>query len=119
VPALILASVPMNSEAGSYMTFGAPVGLFAVVATILWVLFSRPHRRIPPRRPVTASAGAASGQVAPAAAAAGGAGNVSGAVATSGSSANGESGAAAGEGGAQSEDPPARGTTPDEGAEAS
>jgi hypothetical protein len=46
----ILASVPMNVEGGSYMTFGGPVGLFCVVAAILWVLFARPHRRVPPRR---------------------------------------------------------------------
>lgn len=35
---------------GSIMTFFFPVGLFAVVATILYLLFSRPHRRVPPRR---------------------------------------------------------------------
>ena len=71
MPALILASVPMNSEAGSYMTFAAPVGCFVVVATILYLLFSRPHQRIPPRRPMTPSAAMASGPAAPPASAAG------------------------------------------------
>jgi hypothetical protein len=55
----VLASVPSNVEGGSYMTFGGPVGLFVVVAAILWLLFSRPHRRVPPRRAVvTSQAGA-------------------------------------------------------------
>lgn len=51
----VLASVPSNVEGGSYMTFGGPVGLFVVVATILWLLFARPHRRVPPRRAMVAS----------------------------------------------------------------
>jgi hypothetical protein len=86
VPALILASVPVNAEAGSYMTFGAPVGCFVVVATILYLLFSRPHQRIPPRRPVAPSAALASGPAAPGAGPAGPAGNVTGAAAAPGSS---------------------------------
>jgi hypothetical protein len=69
---LILASVPVNSEAGSYLTFGGPVGLFVVVAAILYLLFSRPHRRVPPRRALAPSRAGGSGQ----------AGNVSGATAT-------------------------------------
>jgi hypothetical protein len=72
VPTLILASVPVNSEAGSYLTFGGPVGLFVVVAAILYLLFSRPHRRVPPRRALAPSRAGGSGQ----------AGNVSGAAAT-------------------------------------
>jgi hypothetical protein len=72
VDALILASVPMNSEAGSYLTFGGPVGLFVVVAAILYVLFSRPHRRVPPRR-----------ALAPGKAGISGTGNVSGTTAGS------------------------------------
>jgi hypothetical protein len=73
VPALILASVPVNSEAGSYLTFGGPVGLFVVVAAILYLLFSRPHRRVPPRRALAPSRAGASGL----------AGNVSGTTASS------------------------------------
>jgi hypothetical protein len=61
VPGLILASVPMNSEAGAYMTFGGPVVLFAVVAATLYVLFTRPHRRVPPRRALASSHAAAAG----------------------------------------------------------
>jgi hypothetical protein len=73
VAGLILASVPVNSEAGSYLTFGGPVGLFVVVAAILYLLFSRPHRRVPPRRALAPSRAGASGQ----------AGNVSGTTASS------------------------------------
>jgi hypothetical protein len=72
VPDLILASVPVNSEAGSYLTFGGPVGLFVLVAAILYLLFSRPHRRVPPRQALAPSRAGGSGQ----------AGNVSGAAAT-------------------------------------
>jgi hypothetical protein len=83
VPGLILASVPVNSEAGSYLTFGGPVGLFVVVAAILYLLFSRPHRRVPPRRTLAASRGTAPAAVTPAAPGTGGAGNVSGTTASS------------------------------------
>jgi hypothetical protein len=73
VAGLILASVPVNSEAGSYLTFGGPVGLFVVVAAILYLLFSRPHRRVPPRRALTPSRAGVTGR----------AGNVSGTTASS------------------------------------
>ena len=47
----VLASVPVNSEAGSYLTFAFPILLFCVVATVLYVrLFGRPHPRVPARR---------------------------------------------------------------------
>lgn len=83
MPGLILASVPVNSEAGSYLTFGGPVGLFVVVAAILYLLFSRPHRRVPPRRTLAASEAAVPAPVTPAAPGTGGAGNVSGTTASS------------------------------------
>ena len=52
----VLASVPVNSEAGSYLTFAIPVGLFCVIGAVLYVLlFSRPHARVPARR-ITAPA---------------------------------------------------------------
>lgn len=35
------------SAGGSLLTFYFPIGLFVVVATILYLLFSRPHRRVP------------------------------------------------------------------------
>ena len=73
MPGLILASVPVNSQGGSYLTFGGPVGLFVVVAAILYLMFSRPHRRVPPR-----------GTLAPSKAGTSGAGNVSGTTASSG-----------------------------------
>lgn len=48
---LIIAAavIPDNTPGGSILTFAGPVGLFAVVAVILYLLFSRPHRRIPAR----------------------------------------------------------------------
>jgi hypothetical protein len=47
---IIAAAVtPDNTPGGSILTFAGPVGLFAVVAVILYFLFSRPHRRIPAR----------------------------------------------------------------------
>gem|GEM_PF-2217587 len=47
----VLASVPVNSEAGSYLTLAFPILLFCVVATVLYVrLFGRPHPRVPARR---------------------------------------------------------------------
>ena len=47
---------------GSIMTFFFPVGLFVVVAAILYLLISRPHRRIPPRRALAPNPEGASGQ---------------------------------------------------------
>lgn len=59
MPAMVLASVPSNVEGGSYLTFAFPIILFAVIASILYVLlFGRPHPRVPPRRiAATANAG--------------------------------------------------------------
>jgi hypothetical protein len=48
VPRLILAAVtPANTPHGYNWTFAFPMLLFIVVALILYVLFSRPHRRVP------------------------------------------------------------------------
>jgi hypothetical protein len=48
VPRLILAGVtPDNTPGGFYYTFLFPMVLFIIVAVILYVLFSRPHRRVP------------------------------------------------------------------------
>lgn len=58
MPATVLAAVPSNVEAGSYMTFAGPVIAFCVISAILYVLlFGRPHPRVPPRR-ITATAAA-------------------------------------------------------------
>jgi hypothetical protein len=52
MPGLTIAGAvtPDNTPGGGILTFAIPVGLFAVVAVILYLLFSRPHRRIPARR---------------------------------------------------------------------
>jgi hypothetical protein len=74
VPGLILAGVsPDNTPSGYYWTFLFPMLLFIVIAAILYMLFSRPHRRVP-GRPITAAAIGAlpSTETAQAASAAGG-----------------------------------------------
>jgi hypothetical protein len=43
-----------NAPAGALFSLWFLLSLFAVVAAILWVLYSRPHRRVPPRRPAPA-----------------------------------------------------------------
>ena len=48
MPGLILAgATPDNTPGGYYYTFLFPMVLFIVVAVILYMLFSRPHRRVP------------------------------------------------------------------------
>jgi hypothetical protein len=47
---LILAAVsPDNTPNGYYWTFLFPMLLFIFIGSILYLLFSRPHRRIPAR----------------------------------------------------------------------
>ncbi len=61
MPGVLAAATGSDWNAGgSIFTFYFPVGLFVVVATILYLLFSRPHKRIPHHR-VLASAHAAAG----------------------------------------------------------
>ena len=51
MPAAVLASVPSNTEGGAYLTFAFPIILFAVIASVLYLLlFGRPHPRVPPRQ---------------------------------------------------------------------
>ena len=59
MPGLILAQATSdNAPEGAYFTLWFPLGLFIIVAAILWVLYARPHRRVPPRRrPAHAHAG--------------------------------------------------------------
>ncbi len=47
---LILAAVsPDNTPHGYNWTFVYPMLLFIVIASVLYYLFGRPHRRVPPR----------------------------------------------------------------------
>jgi hypothetical protein len=57
--AVVAAVTPDNTPHGYDLTFAVPVGLFAVVAVALYLLFSRPHRRIPARAAGLADAGLA------------------------------------------------------------
>ena len=74
MPGLILAGVtPDNTPSGYYWTFLFPMLLFIFIAAVLYMLFSRPHRRVPGRRIASAGAGAVpSAEIAQAASAAGG-----------------------------------------------
>lgn len=48
MPGSILAAVtPDNTPAGAVLTFAFPLGLFIVIAVILYLRFARPHRRVP------------------------------------------------------------------------
>ncbi len=54
---LVLAAInPDNTPHGYNWTFAFPMLLFIVVAGVLYYLFGRPHRRVPPQ-PITAVAG--------------------------------------------------------------
>jgi hypothetical protein len=56
---LLALSTSDDSPAGQNFTLWFPLGLFIIVAAILWVLYARPHHRVPPRRPVHAAASSA------------------------------------------------------------
>ncbi len=57
MPRLILAAVtPDNTPHGYNITFAAPMLTFVIIGTILYFLFSRPHRRVP-AQPLRLSAG--------------------------------------------------------------
>ena len=59
MPGLILAAInPDNTPHGYNWTFAFPMILFAVIALVLYALFSRPHQRVP-ARPITATSGSA------------------------------------------------------------
>ena len=54
---LLAQSTSDNAPGGAVLTFAFPIILFAVIATVLYtLLFARPHRRVPSRRIVLASA---------------------------------------------------------------
>jgi hypothetical protein len=57
--ALLAQSTSDNAPGGAVLTFAFPIILFAVIATVLYILlFARPHRRVPSRRIALASASA-------------------------------------------------------------
>jgi hypothetical protein len=50
VPGLILAAVtPDNTPHGYNLSFAFPMLLFIIIGGVLYLLFSRPHRRVPAR----------------------------------------------------------------------
>jgi hypothetical protein len=60
VPITFLAqSTSDNAPGGAVLTFAFPIILFAIIAAVLYyVLFARPHPRVPSRRIVLASSAA-------------------------------------------------------------
>src|SRR6476659_4045767 len=48
-PALALVTSD-NTSGGTMLTWAAPLALFVIVAVVLYLRFSRPHRRVPDRR---------------------------------------------------------------------
>jgi hypothetical protein len=59
LPAFLLAQATSdNTAGGAYFSLWFPLGLFILVAAILWMLYGRPHHRVPPRRPAQAGAAA-------------------------------------------------------------
>jgi hypothetical protein len=64
---LILATVtPDNTPGGANLTFAFPIGLFVVVAVVLYLWLGRPHRRVPAGLPAAAGGGGAESAVEPA-----------------------------------------------------
>ncbi len=64
MPGSILAAVtPDNTPGGAVLTFAFPLGLFIVVAVLLYLRFSRPHRRVPAA--VTGQAAASPAEASP------------------------------------------------------
>ena len=102
-----------NTDGGAYLTFAFPVGVFLVVAAILYVLlFSRPVPRVPPRRiALAAHAGPPSPEAAQAASVAGGMPVASGGGATESGTEPGGAVSAAGSAGATATAPDSGETT--------
>jgi len=56
---LLAQSTSDNAAGGALLSLWFPLGLFIIVAAVLWVIYTRPHPRIPPR-PAAHSHGASS-----------------------------------------------------------
>lgn len=62
MPGLTLAAInPDNTPHGYNLTYAFPLVLFAVITLVLYLLFSRPHRRVP-RRPISLMISSAAGR---------------------------------------------------------
>jgi hypothetical protein len=46
---VLAQSTSDNAAGGALLSLWFPLGLFIVVAAILWVIYARPHDRVPPR----------------------------------------------------------------------
>ena len=62
MPAFLVAmSTSDDAAAGALFSLWFLLGLFIIVIAMLWVLYARPHQRVPPRAPRAAPARGASG----------------------------------------------------------
>lgn len=50
----LLAQTSDNADGGALFSLWFPLGLFIIVAAVLWVIYARPHPRVPPRPPAHA-----------------------------------------------------------------
>jgi hypothetical protein len=57
--AMTAAITPDNTPGGYNLTFAIPLAVFAVVAIALYLMFRRPHRRVPGRRDLPSTRAAA------------------------------------------------------------
>jgi hypothetical protein len=46
---LLAQSTSDNAGGGALLSLWFPLGLFIIVAAVLWVIYARPHPRVPPR----------------------------------------------------------------------
>ena len=51
---LLAQSTSDNAGGGALLSLWFPLGLFIIVAAVLWVIYARPHRRVPSRPPAHA-----------------------------------------------------------------
>jgi hypothetical protein len=59
VPGIVLATATSdNAMGGAILTFAFPIVLFAIIATVLYMLLFRPHHRVPAGQVSLAAAGA-------------------------------------------------------------
>lgn len=50
----LLAQTSDNAGGGALLSLWFPLGLFIIVAAVLWAIYARPHHRVPPRPPAHA-----------------------------------------------------------------
>jgi hypothetical protein len=54
VATFLLAQTSDNAAGGALLSLWFLLGLFIIVAAVLWAIYTRPHNRVPPRPPAHA-----------------------------------------------------------------